>query len=148
MTRVAAIGECMIELRHADAETLKLGFGGDTLNTAVYLARLGREAGLRVDYVTALGDDAYSDDMIGAWQEEGVGTDLVARLFLTKISSSVTGSEQEAISNTQATSGNQFRYTAGQYVFNLATSTLSKGTWSLRIDTGDGVPRSVLISLK
>jgi 2-dehydro-3-deoxygluconokinase len=80
MTRVAAIGECMIELRHADAETLKLGFGGDTLNTAVYLARLGREAGLRVDYVTALGDDAYSDDMIGAWQEEGVGTDLVARL--------------------------------------------------------------------
>ncbi|MGE0117474.1 MAG: sugar kinase [Dongiaceae bacterium] len=81
MTRVAAIGECMIELRHADAATLKLGFGGDTLNTAVYLARLGRETGLRVDYVTALGDDAYSDGMIAAWQEEGVGTDLVARLL-------------------------------------------------------------------
>ncbi len=80
MTRVAAIGECMIELRHADAATLRLGFGGDTLNTAVYLARVGREAGLRVDYVTALGDDVYSDDLIGAWQEEGVGTDLVARL--------------------------------------------------------------------
>ncbi len=80
MTRVAAIGECMIELRHADAATLRLGFGGDTLNTAVYLARVGREAGLRVDYVTALGDDVYSDDMIGAWQEVGVGTDLVARL--------------------------------------------------------------------
>lgn len=80
MTRVATIGECMIELRHTDGETLKLGFGGDTLNTAIYLARLGREAGLRVDYVTALGDDAYSDGMLAAWAEEGVGTDLVARL--------------------------------------------------------------------
>ena len=30
------------------------GYGGDTLNTAVYLARLGVE----VDYLTALGDDA------------------------------------------------------------------------------------------
>lgn len=80
MTRVATIGECMIELRHLKAATLKLGFGGDTLNTAVYLARLGREAGLRVDYVTALGDDAYSDGMIASWRAEGVGTDLVARL--------------------------------------------------------------------
>jgi 2-dehydro-3-deoxygluconokinase len=80
MTRVATIGECMIELRHTDGETLRLGFGGDTLNTAVYLARLGREAGLRVDYATALGDDAYSDGMLAAWREEGIGTDLVARL--------------------------------------------------------------------
>jgi 2-dehydro-3-deoxygluconokinase len=80
MTHVATIGECMIELRHTDAETLKLGFGGDTLNTAVYLARLGRANGLKVDYVTALGDDAYSDGMVAAWQAEGVGTELVARL--------------------------------------------------------------------
>jgi 2-dehydro-3-deoxygluconokinase len=80
MTRVATVGECMIELRHTDAETLKLGFGGDTLNTAVYLARVGRAAGIRVDYVTALGDDAYSGAMLAAWQAEGLGIDLVARL--------------------------------------------------------------------
>jgi 2-dehydro-3-deoxygluconokinase len=78
--RVATIGECMIELRHSDARTLKLGFGGDTLNTAVYLARLGRDADIGVDYVTALGDDLYSQGMLDGWQEEGVGTDLVARL--------------------------------------------------------------------
>lgn len=77
---VATIGECMIELRHADAQTLRVGFGGDTLNTAVYLARVGRAAGIAVDYVTALGDDRYSDDMLAAWQAEGVGTGLVARL--------------------------------------------------------------------
>ena len=81
MKRVASIGECMIELRHSDAQTLKLGFGGDTLNTAVYLARLSRDAGIQVDYVTALGDDPYSSNMLVAWREEGIGTDLVARLL-------------------------------------------------------------------
>jgi len=78
--RVATIGECMIELRHADAQTLKIGFGGDTLNTAVYLARIGGPAGIAVDYVTALGDDRYSQDMLAAWLAEDVGTALVARL--------------------------------------------------------------------
>ena len=53
MTRVASIGECMIELSPAADGLLSRGFGGDTLNTAVYLARLG----VAVDYVTALGDD-------------------------------------------------------------------------------------------
>ncbi len=78
--RVATIGECMIELRHTDAQTLKIGFGGDTLNTAVYLARLGARTGIHVDYVTALGDDPYSDAMLAGWKAEGVGTSLVARL--------------------------------------------------------------------
>jgi len=80
MKRVATIGECMIELRHTDSQTLKVGFGGDTLNTAVYLARAGRDAGIRVDYITALGDDLYSQGMVDAWREEGIGTDLVVRL--------------------------------------------------------------------
>ena len=78
--RVATIGECMIELRHTDAQTLKTGFGGDTLNTALYLARIGAARGIAVDYVTALGEDAYSDEMLAAWQAEGIGTSLVARL--------------------------------------------------------------------
>jgi 2-dehydro-3-deoxygluconokinase len=80
MARVACIGECMIELKQAQpGQGLGLysrGFGGDTLNTAVYLARLG----VAVDYVTALGDDPLSDEMIAGWQAEGVGTAKVARL--------------------------------------------------------------------
>ena len=80
MIRVASIGECMIELRHRSAAVLDLAYGGDTLNTAVYLARLTRDRDVRVDYVTALGDDAYSDGMLAMWQAEGVATDLVARL--------------------------------------------------------------------
>jgi 2-dehydro-3-deoxygluconokinase len=76
MTRVACIGECMIELRQTSGSQLSRGYGGDTLNTAVYLARLG----LAVDYITALGDDPISDEMVAAWEAESVGTRLVARL--------------------------------------------------------------------
>lgn len=75
MTRVACLGECMVELVEQPDGTLRRGFGGDTLNTAVYLARLG----VAVDYVTALGDDPFSDEMLAAWQAEGVGVGQVAR---------------------------------------------------------------------
>jgi 2-dehydro-3-deoxygluconokinase len=80
LIRIASSGECMIELRHRSPTELDLAYGGDTLNTAVYLARLTRGRDVRVDYVTALGDDAYSERMLRVWQGEGVGTDLVARL--------------------------------------------------------------------
>ena len=73
---IACIGECMVELRELPDGTLRRSYGGDTLNTAVYLARLG----LQVDYVTALGDDGWSDEMLAAWQHERVGTALVHRL--------------------------------------------------------------------
>jgi 2-dehydro-3-deoxygluconokinase len=76
MTKVACIGECMIELKQAHGGLYSRGYGGDTLNTAVYLARLGIE----VDYVTALGDDPMSDEMIAGWAAEGVGTARVMRL--------------------------------------------------------------------
>ena len=76
MTKVACIGECMIELKQADGGLLSRGFGGDTLNTAVYLARLG--AG--VDYITALGDDPLSDEMVAGWAAEGIGTHRVLRV--------------------------------------------------------------------
>lgn len=75
MTTVACIGECMIELSLGAGSQLTRGYGGDTLNTAVYLARLG----VNTDYVTALGDDPFSDEMIADWKEEGVGTAHVAR---------------------------------------------------------------------
>jgi 2-dehydro-3-deoxygluconokinase len=76
MTRIACIGECMVELKQAGSGLFSRGYGGDTLNTAVYLARLG--AG--VDYITALGDDPLSDEMIAGWAAEGVGTGQVLRL--------------------------------------------------------------------
>lgn len=76
--RIAAIGECMIELRHLSEDRLELAFGGDTFNTAVYLQRAGRARGFAVDYATALGDDPYSAAMRAFFAREGVGLDLVA----------------------------------------------------------------------
>lgn len=77
---VVSLGECMIELRAIGPETLHQSFGGDTLNTAVYLARLAGGQ-YRVSYATGLGqDDPYSLQMLSAWQAEQIGTGLVARL--------------------------------------------------------------------
>ncbi|MGN6578136.1 MAG: HYR domain-containing protein [Nocardioides sp.] len=76
--------------------------------------------------------------------------DLVARLYYARISSAGTGLFMEADSTSNATTGNLFRYdaTANQYIFNLGTKTLSTGTYKLRIDLGDGLERTVNISLK
>ena len=76
MSRVACLGECMMELVERPDGTLTRGFGGDTLNTALYLARLG----VPTDYVTALGTDPFSDEMLETWQSEGIGTGSVLRL--------------------------------------------------------------------
>jgi 2-dehydro-3-deoxygluconokinase len=66
----------MIELREEADGRLSRGCGGDTFNTAAYLARLGTQT----DYITALGDDSWSDELIAAWNAEGVGTQRVLRL--------------------------------------------------------------------
>lgn len=77
--QVGVVGECMIELRHVDRRTLHVGYAGDTLNTAVYLARCLGTSG-QVHYVTAVGDDSYSDDMVARWVDEGILVDRVARV--------------------------------------------------------------------
>jgi 2-dehydro-3-deoxygluconokinase len=77
--RVAAIGECMIELRQLSETSLELAYGGDTFNTAAYLSRIA-DGRLTVDYVTAVGDDPYSAGMRAAFESEGVGTSLVLTL--------------------------------------------------------------------
>ena len=77
-------------------------------------------------------------------------TDLVARLYVAKVSNGVTGTEAEAVSTTGADTGNVFRYdtTSAQYIFNLGTKSLSQGTWQIRIDFGDGTTNAVLVSLR
>ncbi|MDE1232766.1 sugar kinase [Vibrio aestuarianus] len=83
MKHIAIIGECMIELNGKPFGSMHQTFGGDTLNAAVYLSR-GCEAnskpdGVKVSYVTALGNDPISTGMLTRWQEEGISTDLVLR---------------------------------------------------------------------
>ena len=77
--KIAVIGECMIELSEKNG-AVNRGFGGDTLNTSVYIARQTDASALSVHYVTALGTDAFSQQMLDSWQQENVNTDLIQRM--------------------------------------------------------------------
>ncbi|MFP3962178.1 sugar kinase [Actinomadura fulvescens] len=71
-TRVALIGECMIELRHLSADRLALGYAGDVFNTAAYLARSAEPGAVDVQFVSITGDDPYSLAMREHWRAYGV----------------------------------------------------------------------------
>jgi hypothetical protein len=60
----------------------------------------------------------------------------------------VLGDPVDVESTSGATTGNLFRYSNGEYVFNLDTSGMGPGTYQLQIDMGDGVLRAVNISLR
>lgn len=80
--RIASLGECMIELSDLGAADgrVAMGVAGDTLNSAIYLARCCAGASIEVDYLTALGEDQLSQRIIEAVDAEGVGTSSIARL--------------------------------------------------------------------
>lgn len=73
---VVCVGEVMIELSRGNEGRYGQAFGGDTFNTAVYLAR----AGVPAAYATAMGDDPYSDALVALATAEGVHTDLILRV--------------------------------------------------------------------
>jgi len=62
----------------------------------------------------------------------GIST-LTFKIFIAQVSGSVLGTELEPTSTSAADTGNTFRYSGDQYIFNLATKTLSAGTWQIRI---------------
>lgn len=79
--RVVAFGECMLELQGEAFGTMRQSFGGDTLNTAVYLARCSRGRPIEVGYATAVGDDTLlSGGLLQRWADEGLDTRCVRRL--------------------------------------------------------------------
>ena len=62
----------MLELTR-DGDGWRLGYGGDTLNTAIHLAR----AGLDVAYLTAIGCDPLSAGLKAEWAAERLDTSLI-----------------------------------------------------------------------
>ncbi|WP_439098420.1 sugar kinase [Alteraurantiacibacter buctensis] len=71
--RVILAGEAMLELSARAGGLWQIGYGGDTLNTAVHLARLG----CTVAYASALGSDAFSANLRQQWQAEGLDCSLL-----------------------------------------------------------------------
>lgn len=74
--KIAAIGEAMIELSMV-GDTPQIGVAGDTLNTAIYLKRTAPR--VRVDYVTRLGHDAFSQQIADFIAAQDVGTEAIER---------------------------------------------------------------------
>ncbi len=54
---IAAIGECLVEFLELEDGRYAQSYAGDTLNTLFYASRLG----LKTGYVTAIGQDPYSE---------------------------------------------------------------------------------------
>jgi hypothetical protein len=74
---------------------------------------------------------------------------IVAHIYIAKVTNSIVGTEMEAVSTSQADTGNTFRSGGGsQWIFNLNTKNLTAGTYQVRADLGDGVLHTVIISLK
>lgn len=72
MARIVLIGEGMLELARKGGDW-HLGYGGDTLNTAIHLARAGHD----VAFLTALGNDHFGAELKAQWAAEGLDTSLV-----------------------------------------------------------------------
>jgi 2-dehydro-3-deoxygluconokinase len=70
---IIVFGEAMIELSDVSDHHATLGVAGDTLNTAVYLARSGES----VSYATALGTDSFSGRIDALLKKESIDTKLV-----------------------------------------------------------------------
>jgi len=79
MKRFVSVGECMIEMSGGDDGQYRLGYAGDTLNTAWY-ARARLPEDWAVDYVTALGDDLYSQQMVDFLADNGIGIGHIQKI--------------------------------------------------------------------
>ncbi|MBG6159688.1 2-dehydro-3-deoxygluconokinase [Labrenzia sp. EL_159] len=74
-----AVGECMVEMAPTGNGTFSMGFAGDTLNTAWY-ARKCLPDSWNVGYLTAVGQDQVSEQMLGFLKQSGIDVDPVRRL--------------------------------------------------------------------
>jgi 2-dehydro-3-deoxygluconokinase len=74
--RFVSIGECMIEMSGGEDRQYRLGYAGDTLNTAWYMRGLLPQ-NWSVDYFTGLGEDRYSNDIREFLDGHNIGTKFI-----------------------------------------------------------------------
>ena len=75
-----SVGECMAELQAASDGLYRLGFAGDTLNTAWYMRALTHSSRVSVDYLTSIGTDQLSQKMLTFLNAGGVGTSFISEI--------------------------------------------------------------------
>jgi len=76
---VISIGEPMVEFcatetgKLKDVQLFKRGWGGDTSNFIITVARQGRKGG----YICRIGDDEFGESFLELWKSEGIDTSRV-----------------------------------------------------------------------
>jgi len=77
MNQITLMGECMVEFGSAaQPKHYKQGFAGDVFNTAIYIKRCMADKA-QVKFLSAIGNDALSDEMLCQMQTESLDTSLV-----------------------------------------------------------------------
>jgi 2-dehydro-3-deoxygluconokinase len=75
--RFLSIGECMIEMAVQANGEFRLGYAGDTLNTAWYARACLLKDDWNVAYFTRLGEDLYSQKMKAFFYDNGLDTRFI-----------------------------------------------------------------------
>ena len=92
MSNIVLMGECMVEFGSAGEPGLyRQKFAGDVFNTAIYIKRCVKDA-TKVQFLSAVGNDSLSDQMISLMDDESVDSSLLYRsssaqmgLYLIKV---------------------------------------------------------------
>jgi 2-dehydro-3-deoxygluconokinase len=78
--KLATLGECLIEISEVDTKInkniKKFAYGGDVLNTSVYLSRNN----IKTSFISALGNDSNSHWLLEEWQKENIDCSLIQKL--------------------------------------------------------------------
>lgn len=101
--------------------------------TGIY--RLGRTLPIKFQLTDATNQYVYS---------------VVSQLYIAKMQDGIVGTDEIALSTSNADSGNLFRYddANNQYIYNLSTDSLSIGSWQLKAVLDDGRYYTVVISIR
>lgn len=78
--RFVSCGECMIEMAGGADDQWKMGIAGDTLNTAWHFRNATAADDWHVSYLTALGDDRYSERIVKFITDAGIDVSAIQRL--------------------------------------------------------------------
>lgn len=79
MSNIIVMGECMVEFgRAAEGNLYKKSFAGDVFNTGVYIKRCVKEQA-NVKFLTAVGKDENSNEMLAMMKQESLDSSLVFR---------------------------------------------------------------------
>jgi len=79
MSNIIVMGECMVEFgRVGKGDLYKKSFAGDVFNTCIYIKRTVKDQA-NVKFLTAVGNDENSNEMLAMMKQESLDSSLVYR---------------------------------------------------------------------